>query len=71
MSWKVSGGRGNNFKTEVEEPVRFFCFPLKETRASLGNIKSRNTVLRKGEKNPSDESQTLCKELCSSSTTTI
>lgn len=25
MSWEVSGGRGNNFKTEMEELVRFFA----------------------------------------------
>lgn len=25
MSWKVSGGRGNNFKTDMEEVARFFA----------------------------------------------
>lgn len=51
----MSGGRGNNFKTEVEEMARFFCFPPKETKAAVvkgwGNIKTRYIVLGKG-KNP-------------------
>lgn len=25
MSWKVSGARGNNFKSEVVEVVKFFA----------------------------------------------